>query len=495
MNNSSLIKLLQAFSKKEISELKEFLASPFFNKRQSVIKLFNIISKYHPEFKSEVISKEKIFEKLFPGKKYNDNLYRVLTHHLTELTKEYLSCSRFRKNTPEVLFHLSKELLDKKQFKLLEKNMEKSFSDLEKADMEAHEYYFFKFRFEFEKMNYFFTASSGVFEKVIDKTNQETVFKELTNFYLIKSMVMYLNTLTLRLMYNKDLSVEAFQKIISAIAIEDYDDIPVIKLYYNLIKMITDNEDESHFFKVREIMSLSKKKINRFDIIGAYVTLNNYCTKKIHEGKTKFEKHKFEIYKEELIEKTYLMSDGYMSPTFYRNVVSSALSLKEYEWVLDFINKYKEQLHKEYRENYYSFCMAYYEFSLKNFESALEYNARIVYDELYLKLNSKTLQLQLLYELGKEETFLSALESFRHFISNNKLIPDVRKIFYYNFHKSISRLFKIKNKNDMSETSSLKSETAGTQNISNKEWLLSKIDEIKNRSITNFLVMPLLCLC
>lgn len=479
MNNSSLIKLLQSFSKKEIIELREFLASPFFNKRQSVIKLFNIISKYHPEFRSEMISKEKVFEKLFPGKKYNDNLYRVLTHHLTELTKEYLSYSGFRKNSQEVSFHLSKELLDKKQFKLLEKSMEKSFSDLEEDDLEAHEYYFFKFRFEFEKMNYLFTASSGVFEKIIDKTNPETVFKELTNFYLIKSMVMYLNMLTIRLMYNKELRVETFQKVIANITIEDYDDIPVIKLYYSLIKMITNSEDESHFFKVKEIMLLNKKKINRFDIIGAYVTLNNYCTKKIHEGNTKFEKHKFEIYKEELIEKTYLMSDGYMSPTFYRNVVSSALTLKEYDWVLDFINVYKEQLHQEYSENYYLFCMANYEFSLKNYESALEYNARIIYDELYLKLNSKTLQLQLLYELGMDESFLSALESFRHFISNNKLIPKSRKIFYTNFYKSINRLFKIKNKNDISETSSLKSETSNTQNISNKEWLLSKIDQIK----------------
>jgi hypothetical protein len=478
MHNSSLIKLLQIFSKKEIHELKEFLASPFFNKRKSVIKLFEIIIKYHPGFHSEAILKEKVFSKLFPDKKYNDNSLRVVTHYLTELVKEYLTYSRIKKDNLEFLIQTGKELLEKKQFIMLEKNIMNTASKLESADLEASEYFFFRYRLENEKMDYVHEASSGVMEKFMDKTNPEKVFEELTNFYIVKSMKIYLNMLTIEEMYNRDFKLEAFRNVISGINIDEYKDFPGINLYYNLIKMKTDSNDESHFFKVEEIVKLKKNKISTSDTVGAYVNLTNYCTKKILEGKNEFENQKFEIYKEELVKKTYKMSDGFMSPVFFRNIVFSALILKEYEWVKQFMIKYKTELHKEYRENYYLFCMAHYEFNIKNFESALELNSRIKYDELYLKLNSRLLQIQLLYELELEEPLISALESFRHFISNNKLIPEKRRILFSNFYKYLNSVLKFRNKNDKSSLSFLKSKIAGNKNILNKDWLLNKIDEI-----------------
>jgi hypothetical protein len=121
MNNNAIIKLLKTFSNKEMKEFREFLESPFFNKRKAVVKLFEVLNQAHPEFEAEILSKEIVFSKLFPDKKFNDSTLRVLTHYLYELTEKYLAYSRFGKEKFEYAFHLNKELLERNQYKLSEK--------------------------------------------------------------------------------------------------------------------------------------------------------------------------------------------------------------------------------------------------------------------------------------------------------------------------------------------------------------------------------------
>jgi len=79
MENSQLIKLLKTFDTKEIKRFSEFISSPYFNKNKNVIKLYEVVIKAYPDF--EKITRENIFFKLFPGKKYNGNTLRVLTHY------------------------------------------------------------------------------------------------------------------------------------------------------------------------------------------------------------------------------------------------------------------------------------------------------------------------------------------------------------------------------------------------------------------------------
>ena len=106
------------------------------------------------------------------------------------------------------------------------------------------------------------------------------------------------------------------------------------------------NED-SYFYKVKDLVKKNKAIINKFDLMGSYVYCNQFCMKKISEGVTKFEKESFEIYKEELQEKTYQMNDGKMGPLFYREVVNAGLKLNELQWVRDFIHKYKSATNKK----------------------------------------------------------------------------------------------------------------------------------------------------
>ena len=123
-------------SEEELQQFSDFLRSPFHNKNKNVIQLFEIIKKHYPFFKSDKIVKEKIFKKLFPGRKYNDVVMRILISDLIKLSEEYLSCLSFFKKTLEEKKHLLYELRERKLDTLYNKNFRLAESILENKIVE-----------------------------------------------------------------------------------------------------------------------------------------------------------------------------------------------------------------------------------------------------------------------------------------------------------------------------------------------------------------------
>src|SRR5258706_8148653 len=101
MKKSNLIQILESFSAKEIKEFGEFIVSPFFNKNESVIKLYGYLRKYYPGFEENKILKEEVYRKIFPGAKYNDGFMRKTIFNLVHLAETYISYNKFKGNHVE----------------------------------------------------------------------------------------------------------------------------------------------------------------------------------------------------------------------------------------------------------------------------------------------------------------------------------------------------------------------------------------------------------
>ena len=121
MHNSRLVELLKTFSDAEIKKFGDFVRSPYFNKSDRVIKLYDQLKKYHPNYSSPLISKEKIYGRLFPGKKYHDSTLRVVIHLLGEIAEKFITQKRFESNEPEYNFIKAVDLIARKQYRLSEK--------------------------------------------------------------------------------------------------------------------------------------------------------------------------------------------------------------------------------------------------------------------------------------------------------------------------------------------------------------------------------------
>ena len=143
----------------------------------------------------------------------------------------------------------------------------------------------------------------------------------------------------------------------------------------------------------------------------------------------------------------------------------------------DFINEYKKDLNKEYRESNYNFCYALLNYKQGNYGEALEYLSKVKTEDISYKIEIRTLLLMIYYTTEEIDAFESMVDSFRHLVSNNKLIAENWKKRENNFIKYTRRFFEIKmkkHKMDAFDVKKAMDEMSSESNVQNRHWLMEQ---------------------
>lgn len=477
MKSNQLIKLLKTFTPKEIKKFSEFISSPYFNTNRNVIKLFDIIKKDYPDFKQEKVTKENIFSKLFPGEKYNDNTLRLLIHYLHENAKEFITINRLKKENFRYTEGLLNEQLDRQLYDEAEKTLKKVILELEKLEYEESDHFQYKFIMQYEKLYYLQLIHQGKYEKYFTKSNIEEPFKNLTNYFFTKVFTFYNVILNTKILYKIDIDTFLFEKLFSTFDKELFSDSPLIQIYYNIIKVLTTDE-EKYFYTIKDLVLKHEKSLSPMRLNDIYINLENYCRRKIRAGEKHFQREFFEILKLDLEKKIY-MYDQYMPQKFYKNILHNAVELREFDWADNFLESYKNELRSDYREAIYGYCKAYIEAEKSNFEKSLEYLSTLRPDELFMKIDLKLLQARLYYELNEYDVLKSAIDSIRHSLKDNKFIAENRRTQYSTFIRILSALNNAQLKKDELKIYELKEKILKADDLQWKDWFVRKVEELE----------------
>lgn len=479
MKKSTLIEYLRKFTSKDIREFGEFVHSPFFNRNQGVIKLYEYLRKQYPAFDASKLSKKDVFKKLFPKVTYRESFMKTLIHYLQKLVEDYLEFISMKKHQFRGKIFLMTWLNEKELNRPIERKMKELKKEFERVRIRDEDYYYDKANIEIQYFHYLTRATIHKREKFYKSGFADEIAKDLTVYYLNYALQYYLFTYLVKRQYNFVSKPGLIEDIIRILKPGDFEDIPLINLYYNLLMMYLKEDDVSYFYKAKSITGNCADQLGDFNIKNSHINLCNFCLYKMDKDR-KFVRELFELIKFSLNKKLYIVPGlKEMDEGFYNMAVSIALRLKEYEWARKFIEEYKNELNQVYREPTYYNSLALYEFTVKNFEKSLELVSRVKYTEVYQRAKLRVLTCALYYELKMSEQFLSLIDSFRHFLSHDKLLaPEIKQIFI-NFEKYTKALYDVRNKNDVRELKTLKQKIQAETALYNKEWILAKIDELK----------------
>ena len=479
MYKSHLIELLGKFSPKEIKEFGEFVSSPFFNKNEGVVKLYDYLRRQYPGFKEKCVEKKYVYTKIFPGTQYNDGFMRTLMFNLRGLAENFLSYQRFKSEYFVDKRYLLCELNDRALNRLFIKNMKTVSKKLKDVTLKDAEYFYNMYNIEYENLFFLGRTNLDRIEKIIKNSDAEDMFNHLTCSYLISSMNHYNYFLNVMQLYHFSFKTDVFKDVLKLLKTNGFLDVPAVNLAYNLLMLFLDEDNESYFYDTIELLEKHEKEFHALHLNNAYMNLKNYCKRMVLKGKEKFLKELFEVYKIDIRKKSYTLLK-YMSFRYYTDVIETALKLDENRWAKEFIEKYKSVLIPEERENTYMYSLALYEFAEKNFEKSLELLSKVKYNDVYHKLKYRSLLLMLYYELDYDDLLLSHLDSFNHFLSNDTLISDDRKIYYSNFIRYIRNLSGLSDKKKKNELLCLRQKASDDLKLFNKEWVAEKIDGLLN---------------
>jgi hypothetical protein len=478
MLKSNLIDAIRTLSPKEMKEFSEFVSSPFFNKNKNVIKLFELIKKYYPDLESEKLSKENVYSKLFPGEQYKDSSIRLLMFYLYELAEKFLAYERYTRDEFHYKKKLLEELIDRNLLKEFEKTYEEVREKLEGSIARDGDFYMDRFELAHNYYDYLATVHSDKYDKYITKENLESLFNNLTYSYLIRMLKFYSTVLNTQYLLKNEVKTEIFENILKNFDSTHFESVPMVNIYYRVIMLLLKPEEEKHYYTLKKLILENENIIGNETLTDLYINLENYCTRRVRGGDNGFLKESLDIRKLELEKGTYKMN-GFMATPFYRSIVNVGCVLQEFDYVNEFIEKYKDELKEDEKSAHYNFCRALLETSTGNSEKALEHLSKVKTDDLYLKMDIRMLQCKLYFDLNWDDTLNSLIESFRRTLANNKLMPEFRKLFYSNFIKYAGKLNNIRHKADELDIDNFKKQVKAEENIFHKAWLIERAEKLE----------------
>lgn len=471
MHNNKLITILKHFSKSDFNQFNKFIHSPYFNKSKQLLQFYLVVEKGMYSSKPSSLEKENIWRKLFSDQKYNDVRFRKLSSDLLKLIEAFMAQQIYDTNKLQKASNLIQASGLKGIKKMYSGSLKISEGISKKHVLMDSEFYYYQYLIQ---KNYFEIAQHEFKNSI--RHNLDELDHYLTVFFLTEKLRCYCNVLsqnTPNIKYN----VEFDEKVLE-LARKFINEIPAIAIYYQIYLTYVEENNQDHYFKLKELLIDHGDKFHSVEARALYDSSLNYCVIKNNQGHTIFLNELFELY-EDYIKKEAIYVDGEIHPFHFKNIVTAALRLGKFEWTNIFLLKNKDRLPKESRENAFSFNLARLHWYKKDHDKVISLLQEIEYEDIVYNLSSKAMLLATYYETDEIEPLYSLLESFRAYLNRKKEIPERWKKNYSNLVRFTKRLIKIL-PGDNKAISKIRQDIENTPDgIADVKWLKEKIAELE----------------
>ena len=482
MYKSRLVLTLKSFTPDELKRLGEFLNSPYFNKSKTIVKFYSELRKSFPDFPEEKITREILYRKLFKDKEYNEQVMKNLISDLNKLCRDFLTVEITRADSFENRLNFLRQMILRKTDPVFFSELKHFENELKKTSEISERNFYYLYQLEEAKISFHLERNQQplVFDKVL-RSGEYLIFFFL--LHLTKTISnLNVNKQSFNATYETNLpevffNNVAMESIINYMKENNVEYAYLAELYYYRVVCNTHPYDEDYYFKFRKLLMESLGKLSRIEVYGLFNALETYCMRKLNAGESKFINELFDVFCKEIDNGFYKYSDSSPVTTMkFRNTYLPALTLKKYEWVENFIDKFSKDLVQPDRDTITRIARAQIEFERGNFEKVLESLADLTSELFYLKIDIRNLTLMSYYELNYTESVLSGIDSYRHFLMGNKSLTDVFRESHLRFINALGSLIQFKEKRKEDKLEELKNKLTVFKSERRIRWLIEKIE-------------------
>ena len=496
MLKTSVLKIIQSFSPKEIAEFSDFLKSPYHNKKSGVVNLYNEIKKYYPDFTSDNLGNEQLWNKLYPGKKYGYGVMKNLIFDITKLAEQFITLQEYKINEIQEFANLYRALGSRNLFTLLKSKqtyIDRKLCDdnLKNLNIPVEEFYFQLLKiFDVKIWNTFFSAPTSNFKKdrqIIEDTVVYELFSQLVNVcFMSEALSMNEKSNRKNLNFTKEVLSNITEEVFLDV-VNNFKNRSGIKfvllncsfLGYRALKT-PDNSKYYYDFKIYFLKNYKKMPLSRLqDFYGQMEALAQWNNDpQLDKNKEFFDCYEFCRDNNMLLDRNNKVNSlQIIQWTIIFFLEDRVEELEEY------ISYYSNFLEEEYdKDNSLNLINSVILFMKNDFEASLNLVSKINFRLPTLKVFTNKFTAMIYYELNEYDNFLNSYDAAMHFLKykNWKDDPltkhrDKRAKEFYNALKS---LFKIRFTKDYYGLSVFEKDILNSD-IDLKKWFLRKANELK----------------
>jgi len=471
MLGTRLFIYLESLKPTELNRLVKFTASPVFNTDDTLIRLLIFVVPFFKNGTAGQLTKENIWKHLNGRKHYNDLEFRRLCSDLVLKIESFLAFEQYKRNPLNEMNYLMRALNEKKlhePFAGVNKYSRKLLQDNKIHDAD---YYFDGFRVETEFAAYLESQNERSAEK-----NLFEAMHALDSFYLITKLRTCAAILHYKSVTKFEGELAILPELLQHLEKHDYATSPAIGIYHRIILMLLNPEDETHFEHLNSLLAKSYTHFAKNMSRDMYAFALNYCVRMINRGKSEYLNKALNIYKD-MAATDLLTSNGILSQFDYKNVVTTALRVKDFLFAEKFIYDHKPKLKDEERDNAFTFNLARLHFYRKDYKQSMRLLQTVEYSDMFYQLDAKTTLIKCYYELGEYALLMSLKDSFVKLLRRKKTISEQHRVNYSNFIRFSTKLFRLDTR-DKKKLADLKKQFEITAHVADKTWLGEKIAEL-----------------
>lgn len=490
MLNSSVIKILRTFDQDELKRFRDFIISPYHNKKSGAVRLFDGLKPFAPHFSDPGLERKNIWNVIFSGEEFNYGKMKNIIYDLTRLAERFLitegSVSDDLMNDQLLVTALTdRNLMDLSEslFSSFEKNSKKI--SFENNTIRENYFYsvwkIYSSRWNFENQ---FKHSKN-YKNLIDLSSDNFLA-----FFFIHAFIMYHNIEAQTIEHNHDSgksSLEIFllkahnsgmiSELINSFNPLSADTGKVLTVYYKMFLSVLNKNSAENYLEFKKAIADNISLFSKRDLLALYVTLLN-CIVYLDTNELSKPEESLLIYESLFDNKLFFLDNDSMWDQDFLSYVTLACNLGRPELLEKFIKKVTNLIREDKRENMLLFAKAHLYFAKGEFGRSLEYIAKTNYDLFQMKYYIKNLQIRNFYELNDYESFLLAKDSYSHFLDKNKTVSIRWKRAMKSLCNNVARMFKLKENFDSFEFIKLRNEIFSNQ-TNNSNWVGRKIVEFE----------------
>lgn len=450
---------IAALGKVEIRLFRQFLEASFFNKRTDVLQLFEWLLANNLE------PKEKTFAQVYPGVAFDVQKLRLTMSHLQQLAERFLAYQQWQ-NTPGAC---ETDLLRALRHRGLDAHFPEALKSAQKVlaqqPLRNSEYFLRKGLVLWEEARYESVRTPGdvrYLQQLSDNADLIWLTQKLRYLCLHRSQ---------QIVYQSDHTLQFREEVERMVRRSDHLLVPAVAIWYYCLKMLEEPESTEYFNLFKQPLLAQDQLFDADEIRDLHLFALNYCIRRVNEGQRSFFNDIMDFYKDGL-SKGYLIENGILSRFTYHNIVAAGLQTREYDWVEDFINRYKNTLERTHRESSYSFNFARLEFAKKRYDVVLPLLQNSNYYDPLLGLAAKAMALKIYYETGEYELLHSHLIAMKNYIRRKSMIG-YHRTYYLNLVKFTQKLMVLNWKNKAA-VAQLNARIREEPALTEREWLLEQ---------------------
>lgn len=463
-NNSRQNKLaatIAAMTATERRSLGQFIESPFFNRRADVLRLYQWMLKEQP-----LEPKEPVFAFIYRGEPFNGQKLRLVMSYLQQLAEQFLAYREWQDSPGAIEIHRVKALRRRGLQAPFREALKTARNTLERQPLRNSDYFLQQEQMLWEE------ARFESLRHPMEVRYLEQLSEQADRVWVIQKLRYFCLNRTQRTMYKTEHALPLrpdTEAIIERCALLQ---VPAIATWYYCLKMLEEPEAQAFFSRFKQCFLESGQLFDPEETRDLYLFALNYCIRRVNDGQRQFFHDIMDLYKDGL-EKGYLFDKGVLSRYTYHNIVAAGLQTEEFEWVEDFIGRYRNALERTYRDSSYSFNRARLEFSRKRYDAALALLQHSNYYDPLLSLAAKTMALKIYYELGEYDLLHAHLEALKNYIRRKSMLGYHRDN-YLKLVRYTQKLITV-NPFNKADVRSLKQKIADEPVLTEREWLLDQL--------------------